>query len=1137
MLDELPSDICTQLLEILLSSGSVRDFLSLCSTCSLMHKLGLLLLPGQTDLPVPRCIHQVASDFSWRSQLLAEAKACANKPASQAKVDTSSFFAPAKGDAEDTRAVISDGSQLALYNRYMELLRGWLPHHTHRQFSQGNHNVQALDLSSLSAIGTHNPLPPPDLRTPAPAAGTKRCPAPRSHHSAHEVTGNFRNGREMGGACQRDAALSLRSSSAACDPPAQPSWACSGSSSSSSSSGGGGGNTESRGWSQGEAYVMSQAVRNGSSGVQDGARARACSSSPVRGSRSAVEQRQQKLQGSYRGVSSVDLVSGHLGHWGLRHRHPSVLAAEIESRRHSANTSNDACEAFGAAVNGGVSDARAGNDAAEGAVDDDDDDDADDADGDDGGDDGGDDCPSDKQAAGVEEYSSQVLTSAAVKAAARPPDPAVAHVPHASMPAGSLPALWRPQTRPVPSPWRLPLGGKGRDRQQREGQHVGSSGSSSSWSGGEHAVFVRLLRCTLERLPGLQDLRLCSNHLWGLFDPLPFSPPQKKPRPQAQGPEPQDLELHQQQCPPVSPLLRSLANLRVLHLAGSTGLRAQSLALLLLHCPNLLDLDVHQCIDLIAVTSGTSLAELLQPQASCLPSLRRLRGGWGLCTASLQLLLCHPGRAYALTSLDLGLGAGVNDALMGQLAGACTNLQEVKLTLASVTDQGIHDLLLGCRKLHVLVLLHCLGPFTPAMLPSGPPILQQQQQQQESAPERGHRWTLTNLQLMGGRCTLLSSHVSQLIGSRPNTLHTLALSNCPYITPALLDFLASRHQDSLRHVRLEQCGGYSWVQPCNGVSQPPGPHTPARGSQEGCCANESAFSFQEGSLAQESASACQEGSHAKEGFRFAKESAHISESQGGGCGTNRGDCCTECGGCNNCDAQGESCSTNRGGCHTECGGCNKCTTHGGSCSTNAGGFHTESGGCIKWGTQGKGCSAVNNHCHTSRHTHGEERPSSHCNEPSDVSCSTNTESHISWQSPAVPTQPCDAQAPCPAASTRSCDPTESPAASTQPCDAQALRLATPAGSFDPIKSPAAPTSHTPKASSSAMPNGPATSLPPFQSPAPQQTPPLPASRLSASVWPIDEASITQLAAACTRLCSLHLRHCCQVRYALSAVVW
>eukprot|EP00983_Pelagomonas_calceolata_P099537 1158469-Pelagomonas_calceolata.AAC.3 len=176
--------------------------------------------------------------------------------------------------------------------------------------AQGRHNVQALDLSSLSAIGTHNPLPPQYLHTPAPAVRTSRCPAPHPHRPAHMPSimngsiGSPAPGREKSGACPRDA--TPRSCSAARDPPAQlPPWAC-------SSSG--------IGCSQRGAHVRAHTERNGSSGVRDGERvtsvterARACSSSPVRGSRAVAEQHQQQLQGSYRGVSSVDLVSGHLG--------------------------------------------------------------------------------------------------------------------------------------------------------------------------------------------------------------------------------------------------------------------------------------------------------------------------------------------------------------------------------------------------------------------------------------------------------------------------------------------------------------------------------------------------------------------------------------------------------------------------------------------------------------------------------------------------------------------------------------------------------------------------------------------------------------------------------------------------------
>lgn len=66
--------------------------------------------------------------------------------------------------------------------------------------------------------------------------------------------------------------------------------------------------------------------------------------------------------------------------------------------------------------------------------------------------------------------------------------------------------------------------------------------------------------------------------------------------------------------------------------------------------------------------------------------------------------------------------------------------------------------------------------------------------------KHARRWTFTSLQILGSRCTLNSSQLIQLIGARPSTLHTLALANCPYITPALLNFLASSQQ-GLQHIR------------------------------------------------------------------------------------------------------------------------------------------------------------------------------------------------------------------------------------------------------------------------------------------------------------------------------------------------
>ena len=68
-----------------------------------------------------------------------------------------------------------------------------------------------------------------------------------------------------------------------------------------------------------------------------------------------------------------------------------------------------------------------------------------------------------------------------------------------------------------------------------------------------------------------------------------------------------------------------------------------------------------------------------------------------------------------------------------------------------------------------------------------------------------HRWTLSSLQILGSRCSLRSCHLQQLIGTRSNTLHTLALANCTYITPALFNFLAANHSKSLQHLRCVVC--------------------------------------------------------------------------------------------------------------------------------------------------------------------------------------------------------------------------------------------------------------------------------------------------------------------------------------------
>eukprot|EP00983_Pelagomonas_calceolata_P099543 1158469-Pelagomonas_calceolata.AAC.9 len=56
---------------------------------------------------------------------------------------------------------------------------------------------------------------------------------------------------------------------------------------------------------------------------------------------------------------------------------------------------------------------------------------------------------------------------------------------------------------------------------------------------------------------------------------------------------------------------------------------------------------------------------------------------------------CAPGFADSclhfcmavLISATFHACAGVSDAFLGQLAAACTNLQEIRLTLAAVTDQ------------------------------------------------------------------------------------------------------------------------------------------------------------------------------------------------------------------------------------------------------------------------------------------------------------------------------------------------------------------------------------------------------------------------------------------------------------------
>lgn len=73
-------------------------------------------------------------------------------------------------------------------------------------------------------------------------------------------------------------------------------------------------------------------------------------------------------------------------------------------------------------------------------------------------------------------------------------------------------------------------------------------------------------------------------------------------------------------------------------------------------------------------------------------------------------------------------------------------------------------------------------------------------------PQLLHRWTLSSLQVCGGPLAMTDRGLKSLIGQRPNTLHTLALTNCKAMTPGFLKFLGTAHGSSLQHLRLEQCG-------------------------------------------------------------------------------------------------------------------------------------------------------------------------------------------------------------------------------------------------------------------------------------------------------------------------------------------
>lgn len=133
-----------------------------------------------------------------------------------------------------------------------------------------------------------------------------------------------------------------------------------------------------------------------------------------------------------------------------------------------------------------------------------------------------------------------------------------------------------------------------------------------------------------------------------------------------------------------------------------------------------------------------------------------------MCALTLRLLLCAPDRSHAMRSLELGLGAGkcwvalhtntaykyhtmdafasvrvspfvgvwpltlsclcprsgVSDDLLGDIARACTSLQEVRLTLAQISDEGAS--LCRSASLNAFSTLHSLILALTSLRPKAP---------------------------------------------------------------------------------------------------------------------------------------------------------------------------------------------------------------------------------------------------------------------------------------------------------------------------------------------------------------------------------------------------------------------------------
>jgi hypothetical protein len=206
-------------------------------------------------------------------------------------------------------------------------------------------------------------------------------------------------------------------------------------------------------------------------------------------------------------------------------------------------------------------------------------------------------------------------------------------------------------------------------------------------------------------------------------------------------------------------------------------------------------------------------------------------------------------------------------------------VQRLRLTMATVGDEGVAAVLGSCHKLWELWLLECTGPFTPAMLlptqapqpsldtPSAEVLSAMGSRFPSDAADTSltardsasalmsrtsppYRWSISSLQLCGAPVLLRDADLKALIsGSRRHMtgtsaqgsnssaadprptpriggLHTLGLTNAPCITPGFLSWLAATHSNTLTHLRLEQVGAYA-------ASHVPGPPNPGASSLSG----------------------------------------------------------------------------------------------------------------------------------------------------------------------------------------------------------------------------------------------------------------------------------------------------------------